>query len=68
MKKECDSVDHEDDDNNKEPRFQNVHKKRHSEEQHTILEPASLLYRSSCNFTSMEVRSMYITLLSQSRR
>ena len=34
---------HEDEDNYKEPRFQNKHKKSHSREQHTILEPASLL-------------------------
>ena len=38
-----DSVDHEDDDNYKEPRFQNEHNKSHSREQRTILEPASLL-------------------------
>ena len=38
-----DSVNHEDDDNYKEPRFQNEHKKSHSREQCTVLEPASLL-------------------------
>ena len=38
-----DSVDHEDDDNYKNQRFQNEHKKSHSREQCTILEPASLL-------------------------
>ena len=32
-----DSVDHEDDDNYKKPRFQNEHKKSHSREQRTIL-------------------------------
>ena len=38
-----DSVDHDDDDNYKEPRFQNEHKKSYSREQRTILEPAFLL-------------------------
>ena len=47
-------------DNYKEQGCQNEYLKSHSPEHHKILEPGAVVF--SEHFTSMEVRSMYITL------